>query len=47
MPVSSGSYASFVPSFDQQADEYYAPVAQQKIDLYPCPHLAPGMAGKG
>ena len=46
IPVGAGSYASFVPSFDQQADEYYAPGAQQMIDLYPNLHLAPSLAGQ-
>ncbi|HEV2693507.1 MAG TPA: glycosyl hydrolase [Verrucomicrobiae bacterium] len=44
--VGAGSYASFVPSFDQQADEYYAVGAQQIVDLYPSLHLAPSAMGK-
>jgi len=46
VPVGAGSYASFVPAFDQQADEYYAIGAQQIIDLYPSLHLNPAMAGR-
>jgi endoglucanase Acf2 len=46
VPVGSGSYASFVPAFDQQADEYYAPGAQQLIALYPNLHLDSSLAGR-
>src|SRR5579863_1384075 len=44
--VGAGSYASFVPVLDQQADEYYAVGAQQIIDLYPSLHLNPTMTGR-
>lgn len=40
VPVGAGAYASFIPSFDQQADEYYGPGAQQMIDLFPNLHLS-------
>src|SRR5260221_1235742 len=46
VPVGAGSYASYVPPFDQQADEYYAIGAQQLIDLYPNLHLAPSLANR-
>jgi len=46
VPVGAGSYASFVPAFAQQADEYYAIGAQQLIDLYPRLHLAATLAGR-
>ena len=46
VPVGAGSYASFVPAFDQQADEYYALGAQQIIDLYPNLYLDPSLAGR-
>ncbi|MGA2247458.1 MAG: glycosyl hydrolase [Verrucomicrobiota bacterium] len=46
VPVGAGSYASFVPAFDQQSDEYYAPGAQQMIDLCPSLHLDPSLAGR-
>ena len=46
VPVGAGSYASFVPSSDQQADEYYAIGAQQIIDLVPGLHLNPSLFGK-
>jgi len=46
VPVGAGSYASFVPVFDQQADEYYAVGAQQLIDLVPDLHLAPSLVGQ-
>ena len=45
VPVGSGSYASFVPLSDQQADEYYAPGAQQMINLVPNLHLDPSLVG--
>lgn len=45
VPVGAGAYASFVPSFDQQVDEYYGPGAQQMIDLFPDLHLDPSLAG--
>jgi endoglucanase Acf2 len=46
VPVGAGAYASNIPSFDQQADEYYGPGAQQMIDLYQNLHLAPSLAGQ-
>ena len=46
VPVGAGSYASFVPTFDQQADEYYAIGAQQIIDLYANLHLDPSLVGR-
>src|ERR1700676_1089873 len=46
VPVGAGSYASYVPLFDQQTDEYYAIGAQQIIDLYPNLHLAPSLANR-
>ena len=46
VPVGGGSYASFVPSFDQQSDEYYAPGAQQMIDLYTNLHLSPSLTNR-
>jgi len=46
VPVGAGAYASFIPSFDQQADEYYGPGAQQMIDLYPKLHLAPSVTNQ-
>lgn len=45
VPVGAGAYASFVPSFDQQSDEYYGPGAQQMIDLVPSLHLDPSVTG--
>ncbi|PWU18176.1 MAG: hypothetical protein C5B50_09725 [Verrucomicrobia bacterium] len=39
VPVGAGSYASFVPPADAQADEYYGLGAQQIIDLFPNLHL--------
>lgn len=46
VPVGAGSYASYVPLFDQQADEYYAIGAQQIIDLYPNLHVAPSLTNR-
>ena len=46
IPVGAGAYASFVPSFDAQTDEYYGPGAQQMIDLYSHLHLAPSLVGQ-
>lgn len=46
VPVGAGSYASFVPAFDQQSDEYYSVGAQQIIDLYPQLHLDSALAGR-
>jgi len=46
VPVGAGSYASFIPAFDQQSDEYYSVGAQQIIDLYPQLHLDPALAGR-
>ena len=43
--VGAGSYASFVPPSDQQADEYYALGAQQIIVLVPNLHLDPSLSG--
>jgi hypothetical protein len=31
VPVGAGSYASFVPAADQQADEYYAPARSNSL----------------
>ena len=46
VPVGAGSYASFVPSFDGQADEYYGLGAEQIIDLYPTLHLDPSLTNR-
>ena len=43
--VGAGSYASFVPPIDQQADEYYGPGAQEMINLVSTLHLDPSLAG--
>jgi endoglucanase Acf2 len=46
VPVGAGSYASFVPAFDAQADEYYGLGAQQIIDLYSNLHLDPSLTNR-
>lgn len=46
VPVGAGSYASFIPGFDAQSDEYYGLGPQQIVDLYPNLHLDPSLTNR-
>lgn len=46
VPVGAGSYASFIPPFVADADEYYGLGAQQIVDMYPNLHLDPSLTAR-